>query len=646
MPEQTFDPNKPFTTEETTAAPARPQGGTPVGSEFKPGSNPFRDEDFPEYTRLVMNRRTTPEQLTTWMEERGYGRSTNAADVLTYHRRNPRVRPVNSFNLEGAANPPAPDGMPQPGTSTDWLPDFLQDDVERLGLSLGIIDPSTYYGLGNYGPNARRPNRPTTISNPPLPSWGERFRRSVSETFSDEGGGINAYILRANDDIRADEVIRRYGSDNNWTGEQIDAAIKREKEDRGRAIEEVRAQRRIRDNDEVRRAEGLGVDPETGEARSSWSGWAGRGSADLAGAIVSDVNPTYFVAPAVRGVAPLVERAAAVVARAAERVLPAGAARVAVPVVERGVEAAAPTVARAVGQGGVQAGVNTGIQADEVDRGMRENIDPVEVGVHGLLGFTLQGGMEGLGKLAPNVARWVTGRRGQVEGTIPEPAQLSQLDQDLALLSERGLTESHFSSVEEITSAAARLREANPEAPTGGAAPDTVAAPDTPAAPVEPAAPDVAAPTETPRFEGDVVQRLTTAINDAGRLSREQSALLSQSRSDKLKGVVEARATSSGEAGLSSELAQLRGETPRVDYEGVRGQFTQEEIDGLFNSVRDNPNLSLFDSINARTGLAKLLDGTVPTRSEINLLSQVFPADFIKAAMRHRSRLRTLQAML
>jgi hypothetical protein len=541
--------------------------------------------------------------------------------------------------------------MPQPGTATDWLPDFMQDDIERIGLSLGFIDPSTYYGTGNYGPNARRPNRPTTIGNPDLPSWGERFARSARETFSDEGGGINAYILRANDDIRADEAIRRYGSDNNWTGEQIDAAIRREREDRGRAIEEVRQQRAIRDNDEVRREEGLGVDPQTGEARSSWGGWARRGSADLSGAIVGDVNPTYFVAPAVRGVAPVVERAAPVVARAVERVLPAGAARVAVPAVERGVEAAAPTVARAVGQGGVQAGVNTGIQADEVERGMRDNIDPVEVGVHGLLGFTLQGGMEGLGKLAPNVARWITGRRGQVEGTVPEPAQLSQLDQDLALLSERGLTESHFSSVDEITSAAARLRAANPDVPAtpvddaasaaGSAAPDTVASPDAPAGVRDPATTDPAtagaASTEAPQFEGDVVQRLTTAINDAGRLSREQAALLSQSRSDKLKGVLEARATSSGEAGLSSELSQLRGETPRVDYEGVRGQFTQDEIDGLFNSVRDNPNLSLFDSINARTGLAKLLDGTVPTRSEINLLSQVFPADFIKAAMRHRS---------
>ena len=643
MPNQTFDPNQPFTTEDAPATTPQPQAA-PSG----PVSKPFKDEDFPEYSRLVRTRGTTPRQLSDWLEARGYGRSTNAAEVLTWHRRNPGVAPVNSYTQTGqAAPPPAPDGMPQPGTPTDWLPDFIQAPVEHLGLQLGFIDPKTYYGLGDYGPNARRPNRPTTISNPPLPSWGERFRRSVSETFSEEGGGINAYILRANDDIRADEAIRRYGSDHNWTGEQIDAAIRREREDRGRAIEEVRAQRRIRDNDEVRREEGLGLNPD-GTARSSWGGWLRRGSADLAGAVVGDANPTYVLAPEVKGVQALTRAAAPV----AERVVAAVAPRAA-PIVERAIEAAAPTVGRMAGQGAVQGGTNVVTQADEVQRGLRENINPVEVGVHTLLGATFQGGAEALGRLAPNVARWVTGRGGKIEGTIPEPAQLSQLDQDLALLSEKGLTESHFRSVDEVHAAAARLRS---EAPAEGATPnaeaphDTVAPEEAPAAPAEPVATDTppgadqgTAPAdagaipEEPQFEGDVVERLTAAINGAGKLSDEQAALLSQSRSEKLKAVVEARGQSSGEGGLAQELSQLKGEAPKVAYEGVRGQFKQEEIDGLFDSIKNHPSLSLFDSINARTGLAKLLDGTVPTKSEINLLSKVFPADFIKAALKHRS---------
>jgi hypothetical protein len=633
MADPTFDPSKPFDVQEApAAAPAAPVAA-PAPDEFKAGSNPFRDEDFPTYSQMVMDRKTTPAQLTEWMEQRGYGRSTNAAEVLTFHRRNPRIRPTNTFTLNPAEEAPAPDGMPQPGTSTDWIPDFLQDDVERIGLSLGIIDPKTYYGLGNYGPNARKPNRPTTISNPALPSWGERFARSVGETFSDEGGGVNAYILRANDDIRADESIRRYGSEHNWTGEQIDAAIKREKEDRGRAIEEVRAQRAIRDNDEVRRAEGLGVD-ENGKARSSWSGWAGRGSADLAGAVVGDANPTYFVAPAVRGVAPLVERAAPVIGR----LLPKAAA----PIAERAVVAAAPTAARAVGQGGVQAGINTGTQADEVERGLRENIDPVEVGIHGLLGAGFQGGAEGLGKLAPQVARWVTGRGGKVEGTVPNAEGLGSLESDLALLADRGIAPDTIGSVDDIRVAAARIR--NPEQPVpepeGGAIAPEQRAPVAPDAvdPVAPAAePAAASPDGAP--EVDVVTRLTDVLKGASKQSKANAASLAEFRSQQARALAEIRNRTdlSGEQKLNAELAALKGSAEKEGLD-IKAQFSEKDIGELFNRIDTSPAFqqSVFGSLNAKVGLRKILEGEVPTPSEMNRLAQVFPPDFIKSALRMR----------
>lgn len=412
----------------TPAAPtAKPVGGTPdwaadsaAPAATGPVSKPFKDEDFPEYVRLVRARGTTPDALAKWMTDKGYGTPTNAAEVLTFARRNPKAQFQNVYQqMPGAQTPPAPNGMPQPGTATDWLPDAIQGPIERLGLSLGIIDPKTYYGLGNYGPNARAPNRETTISNPTLPSWGQRFVRSMSETFDPAGGGINAYILRANKDIADDDAIRHYGSDHNWTGEQIDAAIKEAQRQRAAAYAETRAQRAIRDNDEVRRAEGLGVD-ENGKARSSWSGWAGRGSADLLGGIVGDANPTYVFAPEIKGAGALLERAAPAAVRLLERVLPGAASKAAVPVAERVAAAAAPTAGRAAGQGAVQATTNLGTQADEVSRGMKENIDPTEVILHGALGAGFQGGAEFLTKLAPQLSRWIVGK-------IKEPSALDKL---------------------------------------------------------------------------------------------------------------------------------------------------------------------------------------------------------------------------
>jgi hypothetical protein len=695
------------------SAPAQLAGQT------GPVSKPFKNEDFPEYQRLVQTSGTTPTKLTDWLEQRGYGRSTNAAEVLTFHRRNPKIRPTNTYTMNPAEPTPAPDGMPQPGTPTDWLPDFLQDDVERIGLSLGFIDPKTYYGRGNYGENARKPNTPTTIGNPDLLSWGERFSRSVGETFSDEGGGVNAYLLRANDDTRGDEAIRNYGSSHNWTGDQIDAAIKREKEDRSRAIEEVRSQRAIRDNDEVRRAEGLGVD-ETGKARSGWGGYLSRGSADLAGAIVGDANPTYVFAPEVKGVSALVERAAPAAARLAERLLPAGAARVAAPIAERAVEAAAPTVGRAVGQGGVQATTNLGTQSDEVSRGLKENIDPVEVALHGALGAGFQGGAEFLGKLAPQLSKWIVGKikepsaldRLVAEGFDPAdlPAGVTPKDAMTALqqlrdiraeaAAFRGTPEPKPTDVFPTDESRAANAEAWGES-LGAPKPEPVPVEPAPAAPEpvpdaeptltrqeadaafadtrrkkplttkefasqlekdaaaflgkkqadesaaaaaeEPAAPTVdefvangepapATPAE------DVMNRLVTAINSASKIeAKVQRRLYSQERKARLAKASAVREQIGGEEGLRASLAELKGELPKADFGGVRDQFTDEDIATLFNHISGSDKLHGFETINAQVGLRKILDGELPTASEIKIMDKVFPPDFLKSAMRQRS---------
>jgi len=124
-----------------------------------------------------------------------------------------------------------------------------------------------------------------------------------------------------------------------------------------------------------------------------------------------------------------------------------------------------------LGRAAIGAGANAladGVsQGVDTSYGAREGYDPSQTFMAGVTGVAVQGGFEGLIRSAPHVFRWMSGRDGNVEGAIPtEPAQLSQLDQDLALLSERGLTQSHFSSVDEVTAAAARLREAGPQRPS------------------------------------------------------------------------------------------------------------------------------------------------------------------------------------
>ena len=163
----------------------------------------------------------------------------------------------------------------------------------------------------------------------------------------------------------------------------------------------------------------------------------------------------------------------------------------------------------------------------------------------------------------------------------------------------------------------------------------TAIVPDNIQAPVRTAEglPDPVAPT------GEVITRLTDALNNAAKVNAKvQRRLYSVARSERLKGVIEARrAGPGGEAGLRAELSQLKGELPKAEFEGVRSQFSQEEVDGLFNHLTNHPSLSIYDQINARGGLAKLLDGQVPTKSEIKLLDRTFPPEFVKAAVKNRS---------
>lgn len=703
-------------------APAQPAAPTHTANSYTP-------DQYHEYVRLVRDRNTTPAQLSDWMEGQGIGRPSNAEDLLRFNRRNPNATIPNIW-VGRQVPPPAPavptdeHGIPQPGTPTDWLPDFIQGPIEHLGLKMGLIDPSTYYGPGDYGPNAVRPNAPQTVGNTPLPSWTDRVARRMHETFRDSGGGINAFMMRSNEDVAADQAIRDFGSNHNWTSQQIDDALHREQTDRGRRIAEDRQLQEVRDNDEVRREDNLGVNDQ-GQANSSWGGTIRRGSANLVGGILGDANPTYAVAPAMRPVAALAERAAPAVAGLVERILPSLAARGAAPLVERAVTAAAPAVGRAVGQGAVQGGSDLGIQTDEVSHGIRDHVDLGETALHTFLGFALQGGLESLSSTARALFNHFSGRTdlnslleaGMDPADLPPgvtPAQAASALREMSNLrtEAQNYRASHeptatdvFPTAESRAADAERWGQSlgapepaavSPEqaapAPVAEPAPTATRAdadalfnkekPQTDAewtknlqasandfvrdqgAPPEPQAQgqtalargeapaSQSAPTSEPQNGSQVdtkptpfslspaeqvVDRMTEALNNAGKATTEQQAIYAAARRARVARLMAVRGNSSGEAGLQQELAQLKGEMPRAEFEPVRPQFSQDEITTLFDHIRDHPNLSPFESVRARVALARMLDGKAPTPSEMGLMSQVFPSDFMKAVARQRA---------
>lgn len=135
----------------------------------------------------------------------------------------------------------------------------------------------------------------------------------------------------------------------------------------------------------------------------------------------------------------------------------------------------------------------------------------------------------------------------------------------------------------------------------------------------------------------DVVDRLIKALNRSEKLQPGQQAAYTEARKAKLAAARSARVGTSGESGFHAELGALKGKLPLQDFTGVRRKFTQPEVDSLFDHIKTHPDLSQFGSIRARVGLGKLLDGKLPTPSEVALLSKVFGKDFVKAATKNRS---------
>lgn len=145
---------------------------------------------------------------------------------------------------------------------------------------------------------------------------------------------------------------------------------------------------------------------------------------------------------------------------------------------------------------------------------------------------------------------------------------------------------------------------------------------------------------ETPDERG-LFERMANALKTAKRARTEQTKLYSEERSKRIGEVAKVRQYTSGESGFHAEKAQLEGALPTAEY-GPSEHFTQTDIEQLFNHVKNHPALGYYESIAARGGLAKLLQGELPTPSELRLLAKTMPPDLIKGMMKEKSMLSKL----
>lgn len=143
-----------------------------------------------------------------------------------------------------------------------------------------------------------------------------------------------------------------------------------------------------------------------------------------------------------------------------------------------------------------------------------------------------------------------------------------------------------------------------------------------------------------PMDEIDPVQKIIKALKTAKPLRGKQEALYTAERGKRIGQAQAVGQNVAGEKGYFAQLSKLKGALPKVKFETIRGQVGQQDVDGLFNQIRDNKYITEWEKVSAQGELSKLLGaegGELPTESGLKLLDEVFGKEFTEAVLEKRS---------
>jgi len=133
-----------------------------------------------------------------------------------------------------------------------------------------------------------------------------------------------------------------------------------------------------------------------------------------------------------------------------------------------------------------------------------------------------------------------------------------------------------------------------------------------------------------------VRNKLRSLLADARPLQKEQARIYARERAERFDKARGAGKDLKGKAAYHAELAQLKGALTKKHFESIEGMFSPDEVEHLFDAIKNSPRLTYSETLNARNGMQKILEGTVPADHEIKLLAQVFSKEIIDTLMKHR----------
>lgn len=128
-------------------------------------------------------------------------------------------------------------------------------------------------------------------------------------------------------------------------------------------------------------------------------------------------------------------------------------------------------------------------------------------------------------------------------------------------------------------------------------------------------------------------QALTRSIREAAPVRSEVETLQSAERARRFGVAERAQSSVGGQQGYFSGLSKLKGELVEKPptFTPLKDVLKPKQIDELFTSVQQHPQLNFTEKLTAQRGLAKLLDGHAPVPSELQQMEEVFGSDVIRA---------------
>lgn len=140
-----------------------------------------------------------------------------------------------------------------------------------------------------------------------------------------------------------------------------------------------------------------------------------------------------------------------------------------------------------------------------------------------------------------------------------------------------------------------------------------------------PMIPKVEPGVETAATGGAEGAQVRQGLKGAGPIRSEQQAGYSAERAKRAGAAAQAM-QEGGVAGHQAALAALKGELPKLNFQGF-SSFNQDALEAMLTHVQEHPGLRPLEKVAANNSILKAIAGKVPTQSEQKLLERAFGRD-------------------